>query len=105
MCVIAARVDGAAYLVPNPIIVFEVVSETAARLDLVEKRDDYQQIPTILRYIVVERTRIAATVFERAAGGDPWTERTLGPGDLVRIPEAGIEFPLAAVYEDVDLPP
>jgi hypothetical protein len=42
-------------------------------------------------------------VMERAAGGEPWTTSALTADDLLRIPEVGIEVPVTAFYEGVEI--
>lgn len=91
------------HLAPGVVAVFEVLSKTSGRIDRIDKVREYQAVPSILRYIVVERISIAATIFERSAGHDLWTARTVTSGDIVHIPEAGIEIPLDDFYEGTGL--
>jgi hypothetical protein len=42
-------------------------------------------------------------VLERADGADAWTSFALTGADVLRIPEVGIELPVAAFYEGVDI--
>ncbi len=42
-------------------------------------------------------------MLERADGADAWTSFALTGADVLRIPEVGIELPVAAFYEGVDI--
>lgn len=53
----------------EPVIVFEVVSESTRRIDEQEKRAAYLEIPTLGAYVLIEQDRPAATVWRRTAQG------------------------------------
>lgn len=91
------------YLVPGAVVVFEVVSKTSGATDRIEKLREYQLVPSILRYIVVESTSVGLSVFERAQGDAPWTAAGLVAGDMLRIPEVGIELPIEELYVGTEL--
>jgi len=93
------------YLVPEPSVVFEVLSKTSGYTDRIVKVREYQAVPSILRYVIVERTSIGLTVLERAGGAHPWTSFALTADDVLQIPEVGIEVPVTAFYEDVEITP
>jgi hypothetical protein len=42
------------------------------------------------------------TVHARAAGDDPWTATALTAGDVLSMPEIGIDVPVAEFYEGTD---
>ena len=89
--------------VPDPVVVFEILSTSTASVDRVTKNEEYRTTPSIQRYVMLEQTRVAATVFARA--GESWTG-TVTTGDAVlAMPEIGAELPLRELYADVDLPP
>ena len=50
---------------------------------------------------MLEQDSIAATMFERS--GDDWVGHILSDADVLRMPEIGIAFPLAELYEGIDL--
>jgi Uma2 family endonuclease len=80
----------------DPVVVFEILSDSTARTDRIVKNREYRATPSIRRYVLLEQTYIGATVFERQ--GNDWVGRTLGEGDLLALPEIGIEVPLAEFY-------
>ncbi len=88
-------------LVPNPIIVFEVVSPSSVRTDRVVKLREYQAVPSIRRYVIVEPDAMALTVFARDHEGETFRATGLAEDDILQLPEVGIEMPVTAIYEGI----
>ncbi len=97
-------VPDTAYLVPGAVVVFEVLSPTSGRTDRIVKVREYRTVSSIQRYVIVEHSSVGLTVFERASGDNGWAATTLTGDDTLRMPEIGIELPVAELYEGVDLP-
>jgi Uma2 family endonuclease len=89
-------------VIPDPVVVFEVLSPGTSRTDRIEKLREYQATPSIRRYVILEQDSIAAMAFERQ--GDNWIVRTLIDGDTLAMPEIGVDLTLADIYADVALP-
>lgn len=83
-------------LVPQPIIVFEVVSPTSVRTDRVIKLREYQAVPSIRRYVLVETVALAVTV-----GSEMFVVAGLAEDDVLVLPEIDVEIPVAMIYEGV----
>ncbi len=98
--VICVPVDRRAKFVENPTIVFEALSPSTTRTDRIEKAREYQATPSVQRYIMLEQDSIAAVVYARAAGS--WTHDILVAGSPLVLPEIGLTFPLAELYEGLD---
>ena len=94
------RPDGRGRLLPDPVIVFEVISESNELDDRVIKMREYHAVPTIKRYIIVEQTSPVVTSYSRQ-GDEPWSATALTDGDTLALPEIGIEIPVADIYDDV----
>jgi Uma2 family endonuclease len=90
-----------ATLIPDPVVIFEVMSDSSARTDLVIKNQEYAGVPTVRRYVVLSQNEMAGTMFERI--GIDWVGHLLRPDSVLRMPEIDIEVPLAELYEGVDL--
>ncbi len=86
-------------VIENPVVVFEVLSESTSRTDRIEKVCVYQATPSILRYVILEQDSIGAMVFERR--DQTWAASTLTEGDRLMMPEIGVEIPLAELYADL----
>lgn len=67
-----------------------------------EKDEEYRTTPSVTRYVILEQTHAAAIAFVRK-GGDGVSEIAAGSEAVLRLPEIGIELPLAEIYPDVEL--
>ena len=100
--VVCTPVPPRSTVVRDPVVVFEVLSESTANTDLVEKNAEYRATPSVQRYVILEQTHAAAIVFARK--GEDWvSEIVTGEGAMLRLAEIGIEIPLAEFYADVTL--
>ncbi|MEJ0016169.1 MAG: Uma2 family endonuclease [Acetobacteraceae bacterium] len=88
-------------IVPQPVVVFEILSPGTSRTDRIEKLREYQATPSIQRYVILEQDSIAAMVLSRL--GTAWMVTTLTGAEMLHMPEIGIELPLAEIYADADL--
>jgi Uma2 family endonuclease len=86
-------------IVPDPVVVFEVLSTGTGRTDRIEKLREYQATPSIRRYIILEQESVAASVFRRE--GPDWVAQVAIAGDILDMPEIGIAVPLDAIYADL----
>ena len=102
--VTCAKIHGAARLVPEVVVVFEVLSSTSGRADRIDKLIEYRAVPSIRRYVVLEHRSAGLTVFSRADGTADWTAAALTADKTLDMPELGIGVPVQEFYEDVDLP-
>jgi hypothetical protein len=80
----------------------EVLSDSTARTDLVTKNQEYAAIETVRRSIVLAQEAMAGTMFERVE--QDWVGHLLQSDSVLRMPEIGIEVPLAELYEGVEFP-
>jgi Uma2 family endonuclease len=85
-------------VVRDPVVIFEVLSDSTARTDLVTKNRDYGATPSVQRYVILSQD--VDTMFERI--GSDWLGHLLDADAVLRMPEIGIEVPLAEFYEGVD---
>jgi hypothetical protein len=76
---------------------------TSGRTDRTEKLREYQAVPSIRRYVILEHTSVGLTVHFRLSGEDAWTATALTSGDILLMPEIGIGIPIVEFYEDTDL--
>jgi len=88
-------------IMEDPVVVFEVASESTARTDRIDKVREYQATASIQRYVILEQTSVAATVFARL--GKIWTASALTENDILSMPEIGIELPLAECYLGLEM--
>jgi Uma2 family endonuclease len=93
-----------AVAVAAPVVVFEVISpgRQNRRRDDEEKVDEYESVPSILRYAVVESESRAFRVFWREPGERAWRRAPPDAAGPIRIPEFGIEITLDEVYAGIE---
>jgi Uma2 family endonuclease len=87
-------------VVRDPVVIFEVLNDSTARSDLVTKNHEYAATPSVQRYVILSQDEVAGTMFERV--GSDWVGHLLAADAVLRMPEIGIEVPLAEFYEGVD---
>lgn len=101
--VTCARFPDTLHLIPGVVVIFEVLSPTSGRIDRIVKVREYAAVPSVLRYVILEHASMGVTVLERSAGDQKWTVSTLTEGDILPLPEIGIEIPVTELYDGVDL--
>nr|WP_294553408.1 Uma2 family endonuclease [uncultured Rhodopila sp.] len=98
--------------IPGAVVVIEVVSDDRD-LDYATKLIEYEQVATILRYVIVEQDEVGYAVWSRERGDLPFTPSTgkssaatgLERVRPIPIPELGAALPLAAVYNGLEMLP
>jgi Uma2 family endonuclease len=101
--VTCSPIDGQSDILPNPVVVFEVLSPSTASVDRVTKNTEYESTSSIQRYVMLEQNQIAATVFYRDGGR--WIGMILRNNAVLAMPEISVELPLPDLYVGVELPP
>lgn len=91
-----------ATVVTEPVVIFEVLSKSTERNDRTRKLLEYQSIPTLQRYVMLEQDQALATVIARQDAR--WTLELLRADAVLAMPEIGIEIPLADLYDGVSFP-
>ncbi len=97
--VTCSPVPRGADVVPEPVVVFEVLSASTAATYRIEKNEEYRLTPSIQRHVMLEQARRAATVFTRAS--DDWVGHVLTGDAMLAMPEIGVELPFAEVYAGI----
>jgi Uma2 family endonuclease len=91
-------------VIPGVVAAFEIVISNSSRVDRIIKVREYAAVPSIRRYGILESTSIGLTVLERSGPDEVWRTVTLTGGDILRMPEIGIEIPVTELYEDIGFP-
>jgi Uma2 family endonuclease len=91
-------------VVPAPVVIFEVLSPGCGnrKPDEQEKVEEYESVPTILRYVIVESERRGCQVFWREPGAREWRRGSPETAMPIAVPEFGIAIALDAVYAGID---
>lgn len=83
----------------DPVLLAEITSESSVRRDLVLKAREYLTLPSVQYYLVLDQDQPLVTVFRRV--GAEWAMHSVVAGETVRMPEIGVAFTLAEVYEGI----
>ena len=99
--VTCSPVLSSADIVPEPVVVFEIISPSTANVDRIVKNQEYRATPSILHYAMIEQVQMAATVFSR--NGSDWSGRVIAGAATIALPEIGVDLPLADLYAGLEL--
>jgi Uma2 family endonuclease len=100
--VVCAPGDDKATWTNAPTVLFEILSPSSARKDLGVKNAEYQTLPSLRRYVVLHQDVVAAEVFFRDDEGE-FAHEFVAAGGALRMPEIGVELPIAVCYEGLAL--
>ncbi len=89
--------------VPEPVVVFEVLSPSSYRQDSQVKTLEYSQFPTIEHYVMLAQDAVWAQVWSRS--GEGWVGKVYTAGMALRFDTVGASLGLADCYEGVTLAP
>jgi Uma2 family endonuclease len=102
LAVSCAPPDRARRTVEDPILVVEILSRSTREFDRRVKAADYKTIPSIVEILLIDSERMWAEVHRREAGG--WSAQLAeGAGARLSLASAGLDLPLADLYEGVAL--
>ena len=101
--VVCRSVDPKATVIDNPVVVFEVLSESTVRNDMIRKLGEYAAEPSIRRYVILQQDFIGGLNLTR--NGEQFVAEPLDHDSILRMPELGIEVPITAFYEGLEYPP
>lgn len=96
-------VIGSDDIVPEPILVVEVISPSTEREDRGRKKFDYFATPSIQQYAIVEQDERLVDLYTRAGTG--WTNEIVEGHAILRLTSIGVEVSLDAIYDDTELDP
>ena len=92
-------------IVRHPGLIIEILSNSTELRDRSWKFEQYQRLPDLRQYVLVSQKRVLVESFVRTDHGT-WELTTLRRlADVLALTPLGLQVPLAAIYEDVALPP
>jgi Uma2 family endonuclease len=88
----------------NPVLIVEVLSPSSARDDKGTKFMQYQTIPSLTEYLLVDSSEIAELHYRK--DGEVWTPRLFAEAaDEVSLADLRIALPVTEIYLDAGLLP
>ncbi|MDB5371757.1 MAG: uncharacterized protein JWP04_399 [Belnapia sp.] len=85
---------GSDTVVPAPVLILEVLSETTAAIDRGTKRAEYGALPSLAHYAMLVQDAPIAVICDRAGNFEERQER-----EAIDLQELGLTIPLAALYQ------
>jgi len=92
-----------ATVVADPIVIFEVLSDSTAKNDRTTKLMEYRSLPSVQRYVMLEQDQALATVITRVGTG--WSLEVLDANGTLSMPEIDVEIAMAELYDGLELTP
>ena len=84
----------------NPILVIEILSSTTEDVDRNEKRLAYQDLPSLMEYVLISQAAPQITRYSRH--GEFWHRSDFGdPNGSLELTSIECQIPLAEIYEGV----
>ena len=88
-------------LVPQPVVVIEVLSPSSQRIDRITKLREYASVGSLRAYVIVEQSSPDVTVYERSSEKDNWSVPPAGMDAVMRLPSIGVEVPIEDIFAGV----
>ena len=101
--VVCTQVVPKATVVHDPVVVFEVLSESTARTDMVSKLGEYAETVSIQRYVILQQDFIGGLNLTRQ--GDRFVAEPLAERSTLHMPELGIEVAVSDFYQGLEYEP
>ncbi len=94
-------VDGRDDVVPDPVVIMEVISPSTERVDRRRKKLEYFATPSIRQYAIVEQDERLVDLYTRTETG--WINEIIADEEVLNLSSIGVEISLDAIYEDTEL--
>ena len=88
-------------IVPEPVLIIEVLSPSTARVDRGRKKFDYFATPSVRQYAIVEQDERLVDLYTRTDAG--WVNEVIADEAVLNRSSVGVELSLDAIYEDTEL--
>ena len=95
-----SRDRGQVDLIQYPRLIVEVLSPSTEAYDRGKKFAYYRACSTVQEYMLVDTQRQAVEVYRRETDNF-WTFHAFEPGEQVKLTCLNVNFPVAAIYEDI----
>jgi len=84
-----------------PLLIVEVLSESTAKTDRVDKLREYSSEPSLMYYLIIEQTKCFIEIYIR--DGERWyVEFYDKMEDVIRLPYFNAELPVKEIYRKVN---
>lgn len=96
------RASGESLYADEPRVIFEVMSRESERIDRGEKLRNYQALPSLDSYVLIDQFQTAVTVYRRSSAG--WTREVfMNENAVIELPSIECQLSLNSIYERTQL--
>ena len=89
----------------HPSLIVEVLSKSTARYDKTDKFEDFQKVPSIQYYLLVESRWQSAILYSKTDKLDFWTYQIFkNLDDVIELPKLNFQLSLEMIYQNVRVP-
>jgi Uma2 family endonuclease len=99
--VTCSDLDNDRYILRQPVLIIEVLSDRTEAFDRGEKFEAYKLLPSFQEYLLVQQVRPKVELFRKSTN---WQCETFGLNDEVSLESVKIMLPIKAFYQDIDFP-
>lgn len=89
----------------NPVVIFEILSESSKNYDRVEKFEFYRTIPTFQEYILIEQSRVHVEQMYLETRNKWILSEYNEISDSFKLAKVDLEISLQEIYRRVEFPP
>ena len=89
--------------VMNPVVLMEVLSKSTQSIDMAEKLEEYQNVPSVQEYVMVSQSQVRVVVFRRISNRKWEEEIFTGLSETFTLTSLGVDISLTEIYEDVEI--
>lgn len=91
-------------IITNPIVIFEVLSDSTREYDHTRKFQMYRKLPSLQEYVMVEPNQYSVECLRRIESGLWVFEGYEKQKDTLQLKLVDLKVPLPAIYENIDIP-
>lgn len=90
----------------NPIVLIEVLSDSTENYDRTDKLFRYQQIPSLMAYLMVSQKKYEVTYYIKRNDGEEWSYRIVtDTEDNIKLDAIKCELSVKEIYAKVEIEP
>lgn len=87
--------------VTNPVVIFEVLSDSTRDYDQGRKFNFYRTLETLQEYVLIDQETMTVMIYRRGTNKDWHLSILEGATEVVKLDSVGVELSLTAIYEGV----
>ncbi|RRB06462.1 Uma2 family endonuclease [Larkinella rosea] len=91
------------FIIRQPSLIVEVLSKSSVATDRDYKWEEYQKMPSLLYYLLVNQYKVGVELYARVENTDQWTyQRYIQLEDVVVFPRLNFELAIGAIYQGIN---